>query len=125
MSAHAPTEVRVYALTADQLEQLVERAARKAVGEALMDRLGSASTDDRLAPLHEIIASSPAAARMRLTRDKKLAALGVRDGRRLLFRPSIVRAYLSERPRPATSTAALDALERGRAGRRIAGGRRG
>jgi hypothetical protein len=48
-------------------------------------------------PLGKILGCSNDAARMRISRDPELAAIGMRDGRRVMFRRSQVLALLSLR----------------------------
>jgi hypothetical protein len=55
-----------------------------------------------LQPLATILDVSTAAARMRLIRDPELRSLGLRAGRRLLFRPADVEALLAARARESS-----------------------
>ena len=73
------------------LFELVARAAEEGARRALAQQAES------LEPLGSIIGCSPDAARMRISRDEELASLGVRVGRRLLFRRSEVMVLLAQR----------------------------
>lgn len=76
---------------ANWLYELVVRAAEEGARRALAQQAES------LEPLSSILGCSPDAARMRLHRDGELASLGVRVGRRLLFRRSEVLVFLAQR----------------------------
>jgi hypothetical protein len=67
-------------------------AVRAVVHEEI--RLALAEQRDTLKPLSAILGISAAAARMRITRDPRLRAVGFPIGRRLLFRAHEVEAYL-------------------------------
>ncbi|NJO55383.1 MAG: hypothetical protein HC834_02390 [Rhodospirillales bacterium] len=69
------------------LTSIVEDAVRRVVVEQA----------ESLVPLSAILDISPDAARMRINRDPELAAIGVRVGRRHLFRRSDVIAYMRRR----------------------------
>jgi len=111
-----PLRALVAAFAAPVLAELRQmRAELREVREMLAGPSG-----DRLARLDQIILCTPAAARVRLRRDPALAALGVRDGKSLLFKPSEVRAHLArgaQRRRGAISEATRSALDLARAAR--------
>jgi hypothetical protein len=65
----------------------------------MMERGRDVVEPSPLQPLATILDVSPAAARMRLMRDPELRAIGLRAGRRLLFRRGDVEALLAVRTR--------------------------
>ena len=73
------------------LFELMVKAAEEGARRALAQQAES------LEPLGAILGCTPDAARMRISRDGELASLGLRVGRRLLFRRSEVLALLSRR----------------------------
>ena len=75
------------------LFELMVRASEEGARRALAQQVES------LEPLGAILGCTPDAARMRISRDDELASLGLRVGRRLLFRRSDVMALLAERQR--------------------------
>ena len=75
------------------LFELMVRASEEGARRALAQQVES------LEPLGAILGCTPDAARMRISRDGELASLGLRVGRRLLFRRSDVMALLAERQR--------------------------
>lgn len=85
-------------------DALAEALQQPRVLDALADRVVEKFADrmaqlqragDRYQPLYEIIGCTPAAARMKVARDEKLADLGIKSGKRLLFKPSEVVAHLA------------------------------
>lgn len=92
-------------MIAIDVEALAAALAQK-VGDALRpivrDEVRAARAEEKeraLEPLAAILGVSAAAARMRLSRDADLRALGLRVGRRLMFRRADVEAFLAERTR--------------------------
>ena len=75
------------------LFELMVRASEEGARRALAQQVES------LEPLSAILGCTPDAARMRISRDGELASLGLRVGRRLLFRRSEVMHLLAERQR--------------------------
>ena len=75
------------------LFELMVRASEEGARRALAQQVES------LEPLGAILGCTPDAARMRISRDGELASLGMRVGRRLLFRRSDVMALLAQRQR--------------------------
>ena len=85
------------ALAAAGLEgEALDRRIEAAVERAL------ARQSEQLQPLAVILGVSPRAALGRLSRDPELRALGLRCGRRLVFRRGEVEALLSSRQRDRT-----------------------
>ena len=85
----------VAAIAADVVAQIVP---------SIRDELRNArveAAEAALAPLATILGVSRAAARMRLSRDLALRDLGLRVGRRLLFRRADVETLLAARTREA------------------------
>jgi hypothetical protein len=79
--------------TRSWLFELMVRASEEGARRALAQQVES------LEPLGAILGCTPDAARMRISRDGELASLGMRVGRRLLFRRSDVMVLLAERQR--------------------------
>ena len=79
--------------TKSWLFELMVRASEEGARRALAQQVES------LEPLGAILGCSSDAARMRISRDGELASLGLRVGRRLLFRRSEVMHLLAERQR--------------------------
>jgi hypothetical protein len=92
MSLDASLRAAVGAELAPVLEELRQVRAE-------LEQLRQASTPPAMLPLGKILAISPRAALGRLDRDPALRALGLRLGRRLLFRPEEVRSLLAQRQR--------------------------
>jgi hypothetical protein len=86
------------------LDLIARRAAEEVldrIGDVLEERLRKvmAANVEKLEPLAVILGISGKAACERCRRDDGLRALGVRSGRRLLFKRSAVESYLASRGR--------------------------
>jgi hypothetical protein len=81
---------------AAQVAEPLRAVIRDEIRSAGVERAAAA-----LQPLATILDVSPAAARMRLKRDPALRDVGLRAGRRLLFRRADVEALLAARTRDA------------------------
>lgn len=84
----------------------VAAAAAERTAQRVLDQLPSIirgelqrRDEDKLLPLAAILGCSSKAATTRLSRDGELRALGLRVGRRLLFRRAEVEAFLAQRTR--------------------------
>lgn len=99
------------------LKILIEAAAFSAVAqltanlderiEAAVDRVLQRHQSEALQPLEKIIGGSVAAARMRINRSAELRSLGVRVGKRLLFRREEVLAAFDASKGPTMSRSGL------------------
>lgn len=84
---------------------IVVRRELAALLEPMIPRIAEAVTkrtsevDEPMQSLGKILGISPRAALGRLSRDPALRALALRVGRRMMFRPSEVRALFAQRTR--------------------------
>jgi hypothetical protein len=83
----------VHALRSDAGQQALGDALRAAVAPLLRTALDE--HDEKLLPLASILGITDDAARKRLRRSPQLRAMGVPNGRRLVFKASVVQSYLA------------------------------
>lgn len=94
------------------IEQLIARAVTPLAEElralrAAVEQLTAQQRGPELLPLCRILEISPRAALGRLSRDAELRGLGLRAGRRLLFRRAEVEALFAQRQRERSGLRAV------------------